>query len=71
MTTNDRERLIEVVGDALRLPSPDRAAYVRAACTDPGAREEALSLLAAAEGAGGFMEGPGRDRQTGLGESVR
>lgn len=71
MANPDRERLIEVVGDALRLPRPDREAYIRAACGDAGSREEALSLLAAAETAGGFMDGSGRERPEGPREGKR
>jgi serine/threonine protein kinase len=58
MAHENRDRLIELVGEAMSRPAPEREAYVRDACAVPAARDEALSLLAALERAGGFMGNP-------------
>src|SRR5262245_62270595 len=47
MAEHDTQRLIEIVGEAMQRPAPERGAYVRAACPDAGEQAEALSLLGA------------------------
>jgi serine/threonine-protein kinase len=49
--------LIEVVGEAMRLPEHERELYVRTECPLQAEREEALNLLSALKEAGGFMKG--------------
>ncbi len=58
MTRAEHDRLIELVGEAMQRSDPEREAYVRAHCAEPESLREALSLLAAAESAGGFMDRP-------------
>ncbi len=58
MTPAERDRLIEVVGEAMSRPGPERTAYVRAACPGPEALAEAMSLLEAAQNAGEFLGRP-------------
>src|SRR5262245_23632396 len=50
--------MMELVGEAMRRPSSEREAYVRGACPEAGEQNEAMSLLAALERAGGFMDRP-------------
>jgi tetratricopeptide (TPR) repeat protein/tRNA A-37 threonylcarbamoyl transferase component Bud32 len=54
-----RDRLIDVVGEAMRRPEPEREAYVRAACADERDRAEAMTLLSVLRQAGGFLRGAG------------
>ncbi len=52
------ELLIDIVGEAMSLPLPQRESFVRGACAEPEAQREALSLLAALQRAGSFLDRP-------------
>jgi hypothetical protein len=52
----DRERLIELIGQAALEADP--GAFVRARCHDPREQGVALGLLDALRKAGGFLQGP-------------
>src|SRR5678816_659073 len=52
------DQLIEIVGEAMQRPAPEREAYVLSACADPAARSEAIRLLGAVGRAGRFLDGP-------------
>jgi eukaryotic-like serine/threonine-protein kinase len=52
------ELLIEIVGEAMRLPAPEREGFIHRACPGSDTRLEAMSLVRALEGAGGFLETP-------------
>src|SRR5262245_15723856 len=71
MAEHDTQRLIEIVGEAMQRPAPERGAYVRAACPDAGEQAEALSLLGALQRAGEFMDKPTLSRWGGGGLSER
>lgn len=58
MPSPNLQRLIEIVGEAMRLPRGIRPNYVRDECPLDADRAEALSLLRALEKAEGFMETP-------------
>jgi serine/threonine-protein kinase len=54
-----RQPIDEIVNDALDLPRGERAAFVRGACGgDDAAQDEIMSLLAAYDSAGDFLEAP-------------
>jgi serine/threonine protein kinase/tetratricopeptide (TPR) repeat protein len=52
------ELLVEIVGEAMRLPPDHRDAYIEHACPGPETLHEARSLVRALESAGGFLETP-------------
>src|SRR5436190_2142028 len=52
------ETLIEIVGEAMRLPPTERESFIRGACPEPGTQREATSLIRALVSAGGFLETP-------------
>ncbi len=58
MPSPNLHRLIELVGEAMRLPRPVRTKFVMDECVSEADRGEALSLLRALEKAEGFMETP-------------
>ena len=58
MPEQDSQRLIEIIGEAMRLPFSEREAFVRANCVEGPLLEEALALLASIQRAGGFMDRP-------------
>lgn len=56
---NPKRAIDDIVNDALDLPVSERAAFVRDACAgDEGLRSEAMSLVAAYDSAGDFLESP-------------
>jgi hypothetical protein len=70
MMPASRDRLIELVGEAMSRPAGERAAYVRAACYDGEDLREALNLLEAAGEVGGFLERPTLAKGNGAGVAV-
>ena len=63
MRTPRYERLDRIFAEALQLPAEQRAAFVaQESGADVGLHTEVLSLLAAADEAGAFMERPALDR---------
>jgi tetratricopeptide (TPR) repeat protein len=52
------ETLIEIVGEALRLPPAEREAFIQNTCPEPATRREATSLIRALDSAGGFLRTP-------------
>ena len=62
MTDDRRQRLVDVVAEAMALAPADRGAFVRGACRgDEGLEKEALALVAA--GVSGFLDDPTLNRK--------
>src|SRR3954447_18730386 len=59
MSEHRRQRLGEIIDQAMRRPAPERQAFLLGACLDDAAlAEEARSLLSAVEQAGGVLDRP-------------